>query len=113
MNSHHLLHLSYTLSYSGSTSKEYEAFRSLYSELELVNPCDILGQLYAKNVISRADRDGIAESSQSSEKVGALLMAVERAIKTDGNNFYIFVAALQSQYKVLAERLLQVLNHKG
>ena len=105
-------HLIYALLYPGSTSKELEAFRSSYSDLELVNTSDIVGQLYAKEVISRADRDDIVEKSQRSEKVGALLRAVERAITTDRRNFYKFVEVLQTQYKFLAERL-QALTHKG
>lgn len=80
--------------------------------MELVNTSDIVGQLYAKEVISRADRDDIVEKSQRSEKVGALLRAVERAITTDRRNFYKFVEVLQTQYKFLAERL-QALTHKG
>ena len=93
-------HLIYAPSYPGSISKELEAFRSSYSELELVNPCDVVGQLYTKNVISRADRDQINERSSMSEKVGLLLRAVERAINTDKSKFSIFVEILQTQYMV-------------
>ena len=94
---------------------EHEAFRRMWSSLQsTINPRDISGILYEKEIISRVEREEIDNERETRyTRTTALLKHVERKINMDKNNFWIFVEVLKTaKYNQLAMQL-QSQVHKG
>ena len=95
---------------------EREAFRRMWSSLQsTINPRDISGILYEKEIISRVEREEIDNERETRHtRTTALLQHVERKIIMDKNNFWIFVEVLKgtAKYNQLAMQL-QSQVHKG
>ena len=96
-------------------SDEHEAFRHMWASLQsTINPRDISGILYEKEIISRVEREEIDNERETRHtRATALLQHVERKINMDKKNFWILVEVLQTaKYNELAMQL-QSQVHKG
>ena len=77
---------------------ELKAFKSLMPRLkECINPNDLLTKCYSKDIISKDDLDEAEAERASFKKANVLLQAVEKAIKTDPENFKKFLNVLGSE----------------
>ena len=85
------------------------AFKKYYGELrDQVYPSDIAAHLYAKGLISDNERDDACNVVHSEgHRMDRLLPAVERAIRIDKKNFYIFMDILDRvpKYKCLVQSM--------
>ena len=96
------------LSPPDSVFDEREAFRRMWSSLQsTINPRDISGILYEKEIISRVEREEIDNERETRHtRTTALLQHVERKINMDKNNFWRFVEVLKStKYNQLVMQL--------
>lgn len=88
---------------------EVTTFVRYYQELrDTLNPCDITALLFSKDLISITEKAEIENMNFSVfQRMDKLLPAVQRAIKADKNNFYIFLEILSAIHrnKVIVERM--------
>ena len=87
-----------------------ETFRKKYDLLsETLTPDDITAKLYSRGLISASEKEDIEVAEVPlKRRTAKLLAAVERAIKTEPDNFYTFLKVLNGhlKYKKLVEKII-------